>query len=146
MPIDTQAAPAPSAAITPASNVTSVTLLLQNMSKVLAVDKAGYRMRVQAGMLVTQLLKEATAAGMSVPLGAVPAFGDLSLGGVLATGAHGTGLGATSSLVSAAGCWLTDASENGASSGPVGAALCANIMSVTCALPKPHPAATSLPS
>jgi FAD/FMN-containing dehydrogenase len=70
------------------------------MNKVLAVDHAAKQMRVQAGMLITQLLREATAAGMSVPLGSVPAFGDLTLGGVLVTGAHGTGHQATSSLVS----------------------------------------------
>lgn len=99
VPDPSAAAPAPSA-ITPASNITSVTLLLDNMTRVLSVDKAANQMRVQAGMLITQLLKEATAAGMSVPLGTVPAFGDLTLGGVLVTGAHGTGHQATSSLVS----------------------------------------------
>lgn len=99
VPDPSAAAPTP-LAISPASNVTTVTLLQDNMNKLLSVDKAAYQMRVQTGMLVTQLLKEATAAGMSVPLGSVPAFGDLTLGGVLVTGAHGTGHLTTSSLVS----------------------------------------------
>lgn len=63
------------------------------------MDKAAFQMRVQAGMLVTALLQEASAQGMSVPLGSVPAFGDLTLGGVLVTGAHGTGHLTTSCLV-----------------------------------------------
>lgn len=88
-----------SSAVSPASNVTSVTLLLDSMNKVLSVDKAANQMRVQAGMLVTHLLEEATAQGLSVPLGAVPAFGDLTLGGVLVTGAHGSGHLSTSCLV-----------------------------------------------
>lgn len=99
VPDPLSAAAAPSSAVSPASNVTSVSFLLDSMNKVLAVDPAAKQMRVQAGMLITQLLKEATAAGMSVPLGSVPAFGDLTLGGVLVTGAHGTGHKATSSLV-----------------------------------------------
>jgi FAD/FMN-containing dehydrogenase len=79
--------------------MTSVTLLLEKMTNVLSVDPVNKQMRVQTGMLITQLLKEATAVGMSVPLGSVPAFGDLTLGGVLVTGAHGTGHQAISSLV-----------------------------------------------
>lgn len=90
---------APSAAVSPASNVTTVTFLQDSMNKVLSVDKAAFQMRVQAGMLVTALLQEASAQGMSVPLGSVPAFGDLTLGGVLVTGAHGTGHLTTSCLV-----------------------------------------------
>jgi FAD/FMN-containing dehydrogenase len=88
------------AAISPTSNVTTVSLLLDHMSGVLAVDASKQQMRVQAGMLITKLLQEAAAAGLSVPLGSIPAFGDLTLGGVLVTGAHGTGHRATSQLVS----------------------------------------------
>lgn len=86
-------------AIRPASNTTSVTLLLDQMNSVLAVDAAKQQMRVQPGMFVTKLLQEAASSGLSVPLGSVPAFGDLTLGGVLSTGAHGTGHLTTSSLV-----------------------------------------------
>lgn len=87
-----------SVAVRAPSNVTSVSLLLDRMRAVLVVDTAKKQMRVQAGMFVTQLLKEAAAAGLSVPLGSVPAFGDLTLGGVLVTGAHGTGHRTTSAL------------------------------------------------
>lgn len=81
-------------------DVTSVSLLLDNMTQVLSVDHDSNQMRVQTGMFITQLLQEAGKANMSCPLGSVPAFGDLTLGGVLATGAHGSGHLATSSLVS----------------------------------------------
>lgn len=63
------------------------------------VDQGSSLMRVQAGMTVKQLLAEATRAGMSVPLGAVPAFADLMLGGVLLTGAHGSAFRGRSHVV-----------------------------------------------
>lgn len=103
VPVDAAAAAQQPPAVSPASNVTSVTLLLDNMNRVLGVDKNKLQMRVQAGLFVTQLLAEAGASGMSVPLGSVPAFGDLTLGGVLATGGHGTGHLTTSCLVSDVG-------------------------------------------
>lgn len=90
--ITTNIAPGP-------TNYTTVTLLLDNMTNVLTVDPDSNRIRVQAGMMVTRLLKEAAKVNMSVPLGSVPAFGDLTLGGVLVTGAHGSGHLATSTLV-----------------------------------------------
>jgi FAD/FMN-containing dehydrogenase len=77
----------------------SVGVLLGGMDKVLSSDPVRHRMRVQAGMTVKQLLEAATEAGMSVPLGVVPAFADLMLGGVLLTGAHGTNFGGASNLV-----------------------------------------------
>ncbi|KAF8062634.1 GULLO2 [Scenedesmus sp. PABB004] len=82
----------------PPDNVTSVTLLQDGMRRVLAVDHEAHTVRAQAGMLVSQLLREAEALNMSLPLGSVPAFGDLTLGGVLVTGAHGSGHKAISSL------------------------------------------------
>lgn len=48
-------------------------------------------MRVQAGMTYTELLRAATKAGMSVQIGTTTAYGGLTLGGVLATSAHGSG-------------------------------------------------------
>lgn len=81
-------------------NLTTVSLLLDNMTRVLAIDHKKYQIRVQAGMFATQLLAEAAKANMSCPLGAIPAFGDLTLGGVLVTGAHGSGHKTTSSVVS----------------------------------------------
>ncbi|KAF6262091.1 hypothetical protein COO60DRAFT_690109 [Scenedesmus sp. NREL 46B-D3] len=80
------------------ANTTTVTLLLDNMTSVLKVNAQKHRIRVQSGMMITQLLQEVAKANMSLPLGAVPAFGDLTLGGVLVTGAHGSGHLATGSL------------------------------------------------
>ena len=82
-----------------APNTTSLALLTDYMNSVLTVDSARHRLRVQAGMLVTKLMKEAANLNMSLPLGSIPAFADLTLGGVLSTGAHGSGLNTTSSLV-----------------------------------------------
>ncbi|GBF95589.1 FAD FMN-containing dehydrogenase [Raphidocelis subcapitata] len=76
----------------------SVGVLLGGMDRVLSTDPAIHTMRVQAGMTVRQLLEAATAAGMSVPLGTVPAFADLMLGGVLLTGAHGSNYKGKSNL------------------------------------------------
>ncbi len=77
----------------------SVGVLLNGMNRLLAVDPENHRLTVQAGMTVKQLLEVATANGMSVPLGAVPAFADLMVGGVLLTGAHGSNYGGRSNLV-----------------------------------------------
>jgi hypothetical protein len=82
------------------TNITTVTLLLDKMTDVLKVNTDKHRIRVQSGMMITKLLQEVAKANMSLPLGSVPAFGDLTLGGVLVTGAHGSGHLATSSLVS----------------------------------------------
>eukprot|EP00882_Tetradesmus_deserticola_P020185 GHRQ01021760.1.p1 GENE.GHRQ01021760.1~~GHRQ01021760.1.p1 ORF type:complete len:218 (+),score=41.92 GHRQ01021760.1:906-1559(+) len=87
---------------TPAS-IRTVTLLLDNMKSVLKVNAEKHRIRVQPGMMITQLLQEVAKANMSLPFGSVPAFGDLTLGGVLVTGAHGTGHLATGSLVGCSG-------------------------------------------
>lgn len=66
--------------------------LLQNkLNKVLAVDAAKATMRVGAGMTITELLREATKAKLSVQIGSLPAYAGLTLGGVLATSAHGSG-------------------------------------------------------
>lgn len=69
------------------------------MDKVLSVDQKARRLRVQAGMTIKQLLEAATKHGMGVPLGSVPAFADLTLGGVLLTGAHGSNFKGRHSLV-----------------------------------------------
>jgi len=76
----------------------SIGVLLGGMNKVLSVDKERHLMRVQSGMTIKQLLDEATARGMSVPLGSVTAFADLMVGGVLLTGAHGSNYRGKSNL------------------------------------------------
>lgn len=68
--------------------------------QVLAVDKATRRMRVQAQITLKDLYPAATAAGLSVPRGSLPWWQGLTLGGIMATSSHGSGLNETSSVVS----------------------------------------------
>jgi hypothetical protein len=76
----------------------TIGVLLAQLNRTLAVDATNYRVTVEAGMTVRALLAEATRLGMSVPLGSVPAFADLMLGGVLLTGAHGSAFRGRGSL------------------------------------------------
>jgi len=70
---------------------TRVSLLTDGLDAVLEVLPAPRRqMRVQSGMTVGQLLAAASAVGMSAPVGALPSFSGLTLGGALATAAHGS--------------------------------------------------------
>jgi FAD/FMN-containing dehydrogenase len=79
-------------------------VLMDKLNKVVSVDPAKSQLKVQAGMDMRGLLDAATAAKMSVPLIALPDYLGLSVGGVIATGATGTGQGTgTSCLVSARG-------------------------------------------
>ncbi|KAI8475634.1 MAG: hypothetical protein J3K34DRAFT_517253 [Monoraphidium minutum] len=71
--------------------VMAVAILLDNLDQVISYDAAAMALTVGAGMTVGRLLKEATARNASVLLGALPAFGDLTIGGVLAAGGHGSG-------------------------------------------------------
>ncbi|KAI8475771.1 MAG: hypothetical protein J3K34DRAFT_517181 [Monoraphidium minutum] len=73
--------------------VLAVNIVQSNMARVLAVDKPKLQMRVQPGIHLWALTQEAHAAGMTVPLGSIPVFGSLTLGGVIAAGAHGSGGG-----------------------------------------------------
>ena len=84
-----------------------VMVLMEQLNQVLSTNKAKSQLRVQAGMDMKGLLAAATAAGMSVPLIALPDYLGLSVGGVIATGATGTGQGTgTSCLVRArVGVW-----------------------------------------
>jgi hypothetical protein len=80
-----------------------VSLLTDALDAVLEVQPAPVRrMRVQAGMTIGQLLAAATAVNMSVPLGALPSFAGLTLGGALATAAHGSGPSTLADMVVAA--------------------------------------------
>jgi hypothetical protein len=44
-----------------------------------------------AGLAVTELLRHTTRNNLTVPLGVLPNYADLTIGGLLATGAHGIG-------------------------------------------------------
>ncbi|WIA09638.1 hypothetical protein OEZ85_009026 [Tetradesmus obliquus] len=68
-----------------------VAILHNKLNTVLATDTAKSTMRVGAGMTVGELLTAATKAGMSVQIGSLPAYQGLTLAGILATSAHGSG-------------------------------------------------------
>jgi FAD/FMN-containing dehydrogenase len=82
-----------------------VLVLHEQLNKVLAVDRARNQMRVGAGMDVKELGIAATRAGMSIPVGSMPAYAGLTLGGVLLTSAHGSGYGTIHNLVSGPITW-----------------------------------------
>lgn len=82
------------------ASVTTVGILMEKMNGLLFANSSSYQLHVQAGMTGGELMDVATSQNMSVPWGSVPAFAGLTLGGVLATGAHGSGTGPPSALVS----------------------------------------------
>jgi FAD/FMN-containing dehydrogenase len=51
---------------------------------------------------VTELQRYATRKGLTVPLGVLPGYADLTIGGLFATGAHGFGGKGNSNIVSTA--------------------------------------------
>ncbi|WIA10633.1 hypothetical protein OEZ85_010815 [Tetradesmus obliquus] len=71
------------------SKTKTITLLTQNMRSVLG--KNGVNVKVQPGMTVAELQVYATANNLTVPLGTMPGYADLTIGGLVATGAHGFG-------------------------------------------------------
>ncbi|KAL3685133.1 hypothetical protein R1sor_003155 [Riccia sorocarpa] len=76
----------------------SVTILLHLMNRVVAVDHGRHRLTVEAGMTMQNLADAAVSNGMSVPVGVLPVYGNLTVGGVISTSAHGTGAGVDSTL------------------------------------------------
>ena len=73
---------------------------MDKMDKVLAVDHAAKTMTVQAQMNLGQLYAAATSNNMSVMTGVVPAWAGLTLAGIMASSAHGSGYQQQSVLVS----------------------------------------------
>ncbi|CAM6121955.1 unnamed protein product [Calypogeia fissa] len=80
------------------SSILSVTLLLHRMNSVVEADHESHQLTVEAGMTLHNLADAAVRNGMSIPVGVLPVYGNLTVGGVLATSAHGTGAGVDSSL------------------------------------------------
>jgi hypothetical protein len=76
---------------------------MDRMTRVLSVDKGRSQMRVQAQMGVRDLAAAAKAAGLATPRFTLPWWAELTLGGVLATTAHGSGFKVTHQLVSSGG-------------------------------------------
>lgn len=73
--------------------------LAEGFNKVLDVDKAGYTVKVQAGLKVLDLMRWADANGMATAIGAPCNYAELTIGGVISANGHGTGSNVTSSLV-----------------------------------------------
>ena len=71
----------------------------QNMDRVLRRD--GRYLTVQAGITMTALIDYANANQLTLPLGTVPSYLDLTIGGLLAVGGHGQGPKGASNVVSA---------------------------------------------
>ncbi|KAL3685135.1 hypothetical protein R1sor_003157 [Riccia sorocarpa] len=76
----------------------SVTILLHLMNRVVAVDHGRHRLTVESGMTMENLADAAVRNGMSVPVGVLPVYGNLTVGGVISASAHGTGAGVDNSL------------------------------------------------
>lgn len=70
------------------SNGTTVSTAL--LDRVVNIDTEKKQMAVQSGMLLRDLIKEAGAAGLALPTS--PYFYGVTIGGLLATGAHGSSL------------------------------------------------------
>lgn len=77
---------------------TSVTLLLHSLNRIVSVDEERHQLTVQSGMTIQGLVDAAEANGMTVPCTVVPVYGNLTLSGVVATSAHGSGLHPVSQL------------------------------------------------
>jgi hypothetical protein len=75
-------------------------VLMDKMDKVLEVNHAANTMTVQAQMNLGQLYAAATENNMSVMTGVVPAWAGLTLAGIMASSAHGSGYQQQSVLVS----------------------------------------------
>ncbi|MET0144411.1 MAG: D-arabinono-1,4-lactone oxidase [Ilumatobacteraceae bacterium] len=76
---------------TPAASTDGVQVSIDAMDRVLEIDRASRRVRVQAGIRIHQLSEALAGAGL-----AMPNLGDIdrqSIAGAIATATHGTGLG-----------------------------------------------------
>ncbi|KAG0610744.1 hypothetical protein M758_7G088100 [Ceratodon purpureus] len=79
-------------------SVTSIMVLLHLMNNVVSVDSERHLLTVEAGMTIRELALAAEAHDLSVPAGALPAYANLTVGGVVSTSAHGTGYRTISTL------------------------------------------------
>ena len=76
-------------------------VLIDQLDKVLSIDRSKNQIVVQTGLRIDKLLKWAEANGFSMERGAPSTYAELSIAGVIATGGHGTGANITSNFVSA---------------------------------------------
>lgn len=73
-----------------------------NMRSVL--DREGTFVTVQAGMTMSDLIAYANSQQLTIPLGIVPGYTDLSVGGLLSTGGHANGPKGANALVGSLYC------------------------------------------
>lgn len=74
----------------------------QEMRSVLQRPEAGSTdVTFQAGATITEVMAFANANSLTLPLGTLPGYSDLTLGGLLSTGGHGQGPPGSSTVVSA---------------------------------------------
>lgn len=64
------------------------------------LDREGTFVTVQAGMTMSDLIAYANSQQLTIPLGTVPAYTDLTVGGLLSTGGHGNGPKGANAVVS----------------------------------------------
>lgn len=76
-----------------------VGVMMDRMSRLLAVDKANNQISVEAQMTLKELYAAANAHGLSVPRMSLPWWQGLTLAGIHATSAHGSGNNVTSMIV-----------------------------------------------
>jgi FAD/FMN-containing dehydrogenase len=81
----------------PGSAASTAVIATQDLNKVLHRD--GRFVTVQAGITMTELIDWANANDLTLPLGTVPSYLDLTIGGLLATGGHAQGPKSASNVV-----------------------------------------------
>lgn len=70
----------------------SISKLLHLMNRVVSVDPEHHQLTIEAGMTVLDLANAAEANNMSIRAGAFPVYSNLTVGGIITTSAHGSGL------------------------------------------------------
>ncbi|KAG0606949.1 hypothetical protein M758_9G181600 [Ceratodon purpureus] len=78
--------------------ITSITVLLHLMNRIVTVDCEHHQLTVEAGMTLRELTLAAEANHMSVLAGSLPVYANLTVGGVIMASAHGTGYRRSSSV------------------------------------------------
>ena len=72
-------------------DTTSITVLLHLLNRVVEADGDRHQLTVEAGMTLRELTLAAEANDISVPPGTLPLYGNLTVGGVILAGGHGSG-------------------------------------------------------
>jgi len=68
---------------------TSTLISYENLNQIIAIDKVNHRVTVQTGVKLKRLLQ--TLEKENISFGALPDIDDITVGGAISTGTHGTG-------------------------------------------------------